>query len=203
VALQDIVGQSVAGLGYEVVDIERSTAVLRVTIDWPWIPGTERFINVEDCEKVTRQLRFALEVEGIEYRRLEVSSPGIDRPLRTPGDFERFEGETIDLTLRQPIGAQSQGQVNAQRKKFRGRLERGPQLAGSPSQAGTAAQWRLVWSEEPTLKAGTKPDRRPARAGPQAPLQAMTFGLDEMKEARLAPIVDFKGRKPRGTPSAG
>jgi ribosome maturation factor RimP len=203
VALQDIVGQSVAGLGYEVVDIERSAALLRVTIDWPWTPGIERFINVEDCEKVTRQLRFALEVEGVEYRRLEVSSPGIDRPLRTPGDFERFEGETIDLTLRQPIGAQAQGQVNAQRKKFRGRLERGAQGPGAPAQGGAPAQWRIVWSEEPAPKPGGRPGSKPGKRQAQVPLQAMVFGLDEMKEARLAPIVDFKGRKPRGTPPAG
>ncbi len=202
-ALQDIVGQSVAGLGYAVVDIERSAALLRVTIDWPWTPGAERYINVEDCEKVTRQLRFALEVEGIEYRRLEVSSPGIDRPLRTESDFERFEGEAIDLVLKQPIGVQASGLVNATRKKFRGRLEREPKTPAGPAQTGAVPLWRIVWSEEPVPGPGSRTGRKKDKAGPPAPLQAMAFRLDELREARLAPIVDFKGKKPRETPPAG
>jgi ribosome maturation factor RimP len=63
--------------------------LLRITIDLPLgrrrktvSRPSEQFINVEDCEKVNRQLQFALEVDGIEYKRLEISSPGIDRPLR-------------------------------------------------------------------------------------------------------------------------
>src|SRR5439155_8842066 len=99
VALQDIVDATVTGLGYELVEIERSTGgLLRITIDLPWRPGSKESVNVEDCEKVTRQLQFALEVEGVEYKRLEVSSPGIDRPLRSEKDFERFAGEVVDVT---------------------------------------------------------------------------------------------------------
>ena len=100
VALKEIIEQTVAGLGYELVEIERSAAgLLRVTIDLPWtapnqagaaVAVTEQFVTVEDCEKVTRQLQYALEVDGVEYKRLEVSSPGIDRPLRHAADFERF-----------------------------------------------------------------------------------------------------------------
>ena len=102
-ALQDIVTQTVTGLGYEMVELERSAGgTLRVTIDWPW-DGSERFVNVEDCERVTRQLQFTLEVEGVEYKRLEVSSPGIDRPLRSEKDFERFAGEVVDVTLKAPL----------------------------------------------------------------------------------------------------
>ena len=103
-AVQEIVEQTVTGLGYDLVEIERSAGgLLRITIDLPWVPSTEsakpaasavtpaapeQFVNVEDCEKVTRQLVFALEVDGVEYKRLEVSSPGIDRPLRHEKDFE-------------------------------------------------------------------------------------------------------------------
>jgi len=84
-ALQDIIEQTVTGLGYQLVEVERSAGgLLRVTLDLPWQPGQpEQFVQVEDCEKVTRQLQFVLEVEGTAYSRLEVSSPGIDRPLRT------------------------------------------------------------------------------------------------------------------------
>ena len=89
-ALQQIVQETVTGLGYDLVEIDRTAGgLLRITIDWPWQPGSELFINVEDCEKVNRQMQFALEVDGVTYNRLEVSSPGIDRPLRDEKDFER------------------------------------------------------------------------------------------------------------------
>jgi len=183
VALQDIVTQTVAGLGYDLVEIERSAGgLLRITIDLPWEPGQERFVNVEDCEKVTRQLHFALEVDGAEYKRLEVSSPGIDRPLRNEKDFERFAGELVDITLKAPMGQAAGGQVAANRKKFRGELSR-----------ADAGGWQVTWSDEPAAKPGQKVSRKRA----PAPLQALGFTLDELKEARLAPVVDFKGRKPR------
>ncbi len=180
-ALQDIVEQTVTGLGYELVEIERSAGgLLRITIDLPWNPGQEQFVNVEDCEKVTRQLQFALEVEGTEYKRLEVSSPGIDRPLRTDRDLERFAGQVVDITLKAPMGAAAGGQVAASRKKFRGTLER-----------AEGAGWQIVWSDEPAARPGQKVSRKKA----PAPLQVLGFTLDELKEARLAPMVDFKGRK--------
>ncbi|GAB2578095.1 ribosome maturation factor RimP [Ramlibacter solisilvae] len=181
--MQDIVEQTVTGLGYELVEIERSAGgLLRVTIDLPWSPGHEQFVNVEDCEKVTRQLQYTLEVEGADYKRLEVSSPGLDRPLRTEKDFERFAGEMVDITLKAPLGAAAGGQVPANRKKFRGTLER--------VQAGG---WQVVWSDEPPAK----PGQRVSKKKEPAPLQALGFSLDELKEARLASIVDFKGRKTR------
>ncbi len=181
-ALQDIVEQTVSGLGYDLVEIERSAGgLLRVTIDLPWDPAAgEQFVNVEDCEKVTRQLQFALEVEGIEYKRLEVSSPGIDRPLRHEKDFERFAGQVIDLTLKAPMGAAAAGQVAPNRKKFRGTLERAEGGQG----------WQIVWSDEPPVKPGQKVSKKRA----PAPVQVLGFSLDELREARLAPIVNFKGR---------
>lgn len=185
-ALKEIVEQTVAGLGYDLVETERSAAgLLRITIDLPWAPqaegaGVDQFVTVEDCEKVTRQLLFALEVDGVEYKRLEVSSPGIDRPLRHEKDFERFVGHEIDVTLKAPIGvAAAAGQVNATRKKFRGTLER-----------AEAGGWQIVWSDAPVGKPGQKISKKRL----PAPVQALGFTLDELKEARLAPIVSFKGR---------
>ena len=195
-ALQQIVETTVIGLGYDLVEIERSAGgLLRITIDLPWQghpeagaveQQAEQFVTVEDCEKVTRQLQFALEVDGVDYNRLEVSSPGIDRPLRHQQDFERFEGEVIDLVLKAPIGAAGGGQVAANRKKFRGRLERAP--------AGGEAVWQIVWSEEPEAKPGARVSQKRLDA---APMHAMAFLLTELREARLAPIVDFKGRRSR------
>ncbi len=198
-ALQQTVETTVAGLGYDLVEIERSAGgLLRVTIDLPWSGPTsngapevpEAFVTVEDCEKVTRQLQFALEVEGVEYKRLEVSSPGIDRPLRNEQDFERFAGEVIDITLKAPMGAAAGGQVAANRKKFRGTLER---VAGADGSQG----WQIVWSQEPEGKAAPKPGQKISKKRAPAPMQALGFVLDELREARLAPIVDFKGRRPR------
>src|SRR6218665_915831 len=80
-------------------------------------------VTLEDCEKVTRQLQFALEVDGVQYQRLEVASPGIDRPLRGEQDLLRFAGSVIDITLKAPIGGAAAGKVGAARKKFRGTLE--------------------------------------------------------------------------------
>jgi ribosome maturation factor RimP len=184
-AAHDIIVQTVTGLGYDCVEVERSAGgLLRVTIDWPWVAGqAQQLINVEDCERVTRQLQFALEVDAVDYRRLEVASPGIDRPLRSQVDFERFAGEVIDITLKNPVGAldgASASGVAANRKKFRGTLEQ------------TASGWQVVWRDEP------KPAKPGARVGKKAlanvATHALGFVLDELKEARLAPIVDFKGK---------
>jgi ribosome maturation factor RimP len=187
-ALNDTIEQTVTGLGYELVDIERTAGgLLRVTIDQPYVEGAEEhFINAEDCEKVTRQLQFVLEVEGAAYSRLEVSSPGIDRPLRSEKDFQRFAGALVDLTLKAPIGvaAAAGSGVSASRKKFRGTLER------------AASGWQIVWSEEPVAKPGQKVSKKRV----PAPLQALGFTLDEIAQARLAPVVDFKGRRPKSAP---
>ena len=185
----DTIAQTVTGLGYDLVDVERTKGgLLRVTIDFPHVAGVEQFINAEDCEKVTRQLVFVLEVEGASYSRLEVSSPGIDRPLRTEKDFERFVGELIDLILKAPVGAAAAGStVSANQKKFRGTLEKAEKLEGG---------WQIVWSDEPEVKPGQKISKKRI----PAPLQALGFTLDEIATARLAPVVDFKGRKPKAQP---
>ncbi|MDP3311555.1 MAG: ribosome maturation factor RimP [Polaromonas sp.] len=188
-ALHETIEQTVTGLGYDLVDIERTTGgLLRVTIDQPQVEGTsEQFINAEDCEKVTRQLQFVLEVEGAAYSRLEVSSPGIDRPLRSDKDFVRFTGELVDITLKAAIGAAAAGSgVTASRKKFRGTLER------------AATGWQIVWRDEPAAKPGARVSKNKV----PAPLQALGFTLDEIAQARLAPVVDFKGRRPKSPPGS-
>jgi ribosome maturation factor RimP len=184
--LHATVAQTVEGLGYVLVETERSAGgLLRVTIDHPWASGqAEMLITVEDCERVTRQLQYVLEVEGVDYKRLEVASPGIDRPLLSEADFERFSGEMVDLTLKNPIGTDSLGAVNANRKKFRGALGK--------SEAGG---WQIVLENEAAKPA--KPGAKVSKKKLEAPALVMGFTLDELKEARLAAIVDFKGRKPK------
>ena len=179
---QQTVEQTVTGLGYDLVDLERSAGgLLRVTIDLPWDPAQteEFFVTVEDCEKVTRQLQYLLEVENVDYKRLEVGSPGIDRPLRNDNDFLRFVGHEVDITLKAPIGATGTD-IAANRKKFRGTLERPESGAG----------WQIVWSDAPERKPGA----RVSKKAKPLPVQVLGFTLDEIREARLAPVVNFKGR---------
>ncbi|WP_180684107.1 ribosome maturation factor RimP [Tepidicella baoligensis] len=179
---QQTLEQTVTGLGYDLVDLERSAGgLLRVTIDFPWNPAVpeQRFVTVEDCERVTRQLQFLLEVENVDYKRLEVGSPGIDRPLRHEADFERFVGEVVDITLKLPIGEAAAAGMAANRKKFRGVLERAPD-----------GGWQLVWSDAPE----PKPGQRVSKKAKPVPMNVLGFHLDEIREARLAPIVNFKGR---------
>lgn len=100
--LLQIVEQAVNGLGYELVDIEMSprARLLRVFID------IERGVNVDDCATVSSHLQRVFEVENVDYDRLEVSSPGLDRPLKKQADFERFAGQDVQIRVRIPVGNQ-------------------------------------------------------------------------------------------------
>lgn len=93
-----LVETTVNGLGYELVDLERSgRGMLRVLIDKP------EGISVDDCQVVSNQLTRLFLVENVDYDRLEVSSPGLDRPLKKEADFVRFAGEKAQLKLRMPL----------------------------------------------------------------------------------------------------
>lgn len=94
-----IAQQAMLGLDAELVDVERAPlGLLRVTIDRP------EGVSIEDCEHVSRQLSRVFEVEGIDYKRLEVGSPGVDRPLLRVADYIRFAGERVELRLREAVG---------------------------------------------------------------------------------------------------
>jgi len=97
-----LIEQTAEGLGYEVVDIESSTRgrLLCVFID------KEGGIDVEDCSTVSNQLTRVFMVENIDYDRLEVSSPGLDRPLTKLAHYERFVGEEVQLRVRVPVSNQ-------------------------------------------------------------------------------------------------
>ena len=99
-AMADVVELTLAGMGFELVDARASGGGrhLSIFIDRP--AGTNAGITVDDCAEVSRQLSRVLEVEGIDYDRLEVSSPGLDRPLRKAADFARFAGQKVDVRMR-------------------------------------------------------------------------------------------------------
>ncbi|MBL8481143.1 MAG: ribosome maturation factor RimP [Rhodocyclaceae bacterium] len=103
--LRELIERTVAGLGYELVDFETSprARLLRVFID---TPAGGSGITVEDCATVSNQLTRVFEVENVDYDRLEVSSPGLDRPLRKAADFVRFQGAEVQLRVRLPIDGQ-------------------------------------------------------------------------------------------------
>jgi ribosome maturation factor RimP len=107
--LNDLIDKTVSGLGYELVDVEISprARLLRVFIDHPVVAGVaERGISVDDCAAVSNQLTHVFLVENIDYDRLEVSSPGLDRALTKSADFRRFAGRQVQLKLRVPLGNQ-------------------------------------------------------------------------------------------------
>lgn len=101
-ALAGIVESTLAGMGYELVDAQVSNhgRMLRIFIDRP--EGSAAGITVDDCAGVSRHLTQLFAVEGIDYDRLEVSSPGLDRPLRKAADFARFAGSKADVRMRTP-----------------------------------------------------------------------------------------------------
>lgn len=85
-------------MGYELVDVQASNGgrLLRLFIDKPG------GITLDDCAAISRHLTRVLAVEGIDYERLEVSSPGLDRPLRKERDFVRFAGQKAEVRMRTP-----------------------------------------------------------------------------------------------------
>lgn len=100
--LVELIEQAVTGLGYELVDLETSprARLLRVFID------KAEGISVDDCATVSNHLTRLFTVENIDYDRLEISSPGLDRPIKKPADFARFAGQEAHFKLRIPVGNQ-------------------------------------------------------------------------------------------------
>jgi ribosome maturation factor RimP len=108
--VQNILEKTLPGLGYELVDFELTAqGTLRVFIDQPG------GITVEDCATVSNHLSRLFMVEDVNYKNLEVSSPGLDRPLKKAADFVRFNGEQAKIKTRLPVEGQ---------KNFIGRIER-------------------------------------------------------------------------------
>lgn len=110
--LNTLLETTVVGLGYELVDVEMSPRgrTIRVFID---TPGKASGVDVEDCAKVSNQLSRVFEVENVDYDRLEISSPGLDRVVKKAEDFERFAGQDIQIKIRIPQGG---------RRNFQGEL---------------------------------------------------------------------------------
>lgn len=100
--LESVIERAVSGLGYELVDFESSPRgrLLRVFIDRP------QGVSVDDCATVSNHLTRLFNVENVDYDRLEVSSPGLDRPLKKEADFQRFTGQEAQIRLRLAVAGQ-------------------------------------------------------------------------------------------------
>lgn len=223
-----VVERTVVAMGYELVDVEiAGRGLLRVFIDLP--PAAQAAaaaspadrpasVRMEDCERVSHQLTHVFAVENVDYARLEVSSPGLDRPLRREADFERFVGSEVALRLRVPL---------AGRRNFEGLLVRedgAGQGAGHDGvgHQGTSGRWALELADPKS--AGPAPAKggravkggrvrggagSPARVAPAGTLskdegraaaqvgsgvetvRRLSFTLDEIERARLVPKVKF------------
>ena len=110
--LHDLIEKTVNGCGYDLVDVERAPGgLLRVYIDFLPEDLEKGNITVKDCEIVSHQLSHVLTVEDIDYEHLEISSPGLDRPLTKVADFVRFAGMEAHLRLRAPVEGKSARRV--------------------------------------------------------------------------------------------
>lgn len=99
--IQSILDKTLPGLGYVLVDFELTPqGTLRVFID------KEGGITVEDCATVSNHLSRVFMVEDVDYKNLEISSPGLDRPLKKAVDFQRFSGSQAKVKTRLPINGQ-------------------------------------------------------------------------------------------------
>lgn len=155
--------QALASLDVEFIDIERGAlGLLRVTIDRP------EGVRIEDCEQVSKHLSRVFEVENIDYRRLEVGSPGVDRPLKTESDYQRFVGERVEVKLREAVDNQ---------KVFSGVLV---DLSGLISTAGIEAQSKPFGIEFEAKK---------------GEFRQVSFAFSDVERGKLDPVLDFKGKK--------
>jgi ribosome maturation factor RimP len=149
----ELIEKTLAGMGYELVDLEQAArGLLRVYIDFSNQGPDAGNITVEDCEKVSHQLSHVLTVENISYERLEVSSPGLDRPLKKLADYARFAGHEAVVKLRLPMPGPGH------RKSFQGMLQ---------APEGESLKLEFDTNEGPAMLEFTLADVDKARLVPQ------------------------------------
>lgn len=182
-------------LGYEVVHVEVQTArqkVLRVFIDHLGSASTEGTIGVEDCVKATKALDEPLdqisEIDALFQGAydLEVSSPGVDRPLRTENDFDRFAGRQVRIHTFRPL---NEGEIanapylakNPKQKNFLGKLE--------GFRDGKVRLSLVPLDGKATGKKGKAPSKAPTPATNSA--AEITIPLPLISKANIEPEFDF------------
>lgn len=187
-----VIEQTVEGMGYELVDVEwAGGGVLRVFIDvtagrngddGALVDG----VTVEDCARVSEQLSRVLAVENVNYERLEISSPGLDRPLKKLADFARFAGHEAFVKLRKSPSGQARG-----RKQFQGILQDVGReaIAGAPD-----ADRSLERGAGVQVDAGRSHRIGLVFEGNDGAQELLEFSFDEVERARLVPRIDFSSK---------
>lgn len=204
-----VIEQTVEGMGYQLVDVEwAGGGVLRVFIDKPEgrvldDGSPAECVTVEDCALVSEQLSRVLAVENVNYERLEISSPGLDRPLKKPADFARFAGHEAFVKLRTSPSGQARG-----RKQFQGILQNiDPHKVDAEVDADVNAQVDVEGGA--SKDAGSDVDggaiarvdaSRSHRIGlvfegNEGAQELLEFSFDEVEKARLVPRIDFRSKK--------
>ena len=183
--LQAQVERTVVGLGYELVDVERAGGgLVRVTIERQGHvpqPGelSEGGVTVEDCERVSHQLTHLFTVENVPYERLEVGSPGVDRPLRTAKDFSRCRGALAKVSLKTPVEGT---------RRFTGRIV---EVAVEGEQVVVEV---LDPSELPEAQKGLprSPSKRTNKKVVNPSRKRVEFAVQNVDKARLVPELNFR-----------
>ena len=170
----ELIESTVEGLGYELVDVERlPRGLIRVTID------KEGGITLDDCEKVSNLLNPALTVDNVDFDRLEVSSPGVDRPLRRANDFVRFVGSNVHIELYTPMTGE--GLPANGRRRMDGKL-----LAVEGEEASPTITLELI----------TKAKAKAKKSGEaQAAPVILNIPFKDIERASLLADLDFRGSK--------
>ena len=182
--------RTVTGLGYELVDVERAGGgLLRVTIERPGAvprPGevSQDGITVDDCERVSHQLSHLLTVENVPYERLEVGSPGVDRPLRSANDFSRFAGSVAKVSLLAPVDGM---------RKLTGRIV-GVEGNGVQGDGAQVMVDVLDPSELPEAKRALprSPSRRTTPKLTNPVRKRVVFAVKDVEKARVVPELNFR-----------
>jgi ribosome maturation factor RimP len=175
-----IVKTTVMALGFELVDFERGGGMFKVYIDKP------EGITVEDCAAVSNQLTRVFMVENVDFERLEVSSPGLDRPLKTIADFEKFIGVRVKVRLHEPVDA---------RKRFDGAVlaVEGDKITfdladDSATVAGTAGS-KVKLKKKVASKVVVDAKALVKSAAEHATEKRITVALSDIERARLIPDI--------------
>ncbi|MDO4937566.1 MAG: ribosome maturation factor RimP [Sutterellaceae bacterium] len=181
----ELVETTVEGLGFEFVEFERlPRGMMRVTIDSTAAGG----VSVNDCEMVSDQVTHLFTVEGIEYDRLEVSSPGVERPLKRVRDWRRFVGQLAHVELYEPMHAE--GFPEAGRRKLDGRI------LGVEGDEGMET---IKFSFEEIEVAKTPSQAARAKAAKTKKVKAepieVSFAFNDVDRANLIAQLDFKGKQ--------
>lgn len=180
--LFEMIDTTVEGLGYELVDVEKlPRGLIRVTID------KDGGITLDDCERVSNQLNSTMTVEGVDYDRLEVSSPGVDRPLKRPRDFVKFVGQNVHVELFAPITGE--GLPANGRRRLDGTLDSVEGEEANPTIKMTLVEGR------PARTPSEKQRAAKAKAKTDEPAVTVTFPFSDVERANLVPDLDFRGTK--------